>query len=66
MFVIGYSTKDDTIIEHLTNFDGTTMMFKTRYEAEDYDMGSYQCLCNICFDHLNSEGKITWKEKKDA
>jgi hypothetical protein len=33
---------------------------------EDYDMGSYQCLCNICFDHLNSEGKITWKEKKDA
>ena len=36
MFVIGYPTKDDTIIEHLTNFDGTTMMFKTKHEAEDY------------------------------
>ena len=36
MFIIGYPTKEETIIEHLTNFDGTTMMFKTKHEAEDY------------------------------
>ena len=28
---------------------------------EDYDMGEYSCLCEICFDINNSEGKIKWK-----
>ena len=36
MFIIGYPTEEETIIEQLTNFDGTTMMFKTKHEAEDY------------------------------
>ena len=36
MFIIGYPTEEDTIIDHLTHFDGTTMMFKTKHEAEDY------------------------------
>ena len=36
MYIIGYPTEDDAIIEHLTNFDGTTMIFKTKYEAENY------------------------------
>ena len=30
---------------------------------EDYQMPSgYECLCEICFDILNQEGKIKWKE----
>ena len=32
---------------------------------EDYDMGEYDCLCEICFDINNSEGKITWKDDKN-
>ena len=36
MFIIGYPTEEETIIEQLTNFDGTTMMFKTKHDAEDY------------------------------
>tara|TARA_B100000945_G_scaffold239226_1_gene195324 strand:+ start:308 stop:559 length:252 start_codon:yes stop_codon:yes gene_type:complete len=31
---------------------------------EDYDMG-YDCLCEICFDIQNSEGKIKWKDDKN-
>tara|TARA_R100001086_G_scaffold92125_1_gene45649 strand:+ start:205 stop:441 length:237 start_codon:yes stop_codon:yes gene_type:complete len=35
---------------------------------EDYDwrhiMPHTDCLCEICFDILNSEGKIIWKEDK--
>ena len=30
---------------------------------EDYQMPSgFECLCEICFDILNVEGKIKWKE----
>ena len=29
---------------------------------EDYDMGDYDCLCECCFDILNREGKIKWKD----
>ena len=31
---------------------------------EDYQMpnGPFECLCEICFDILNQEGKIEWKE----
>ena len=30
---------------------------------EDYQMpNGYECLCEICFDILNQEGKIKWKE----
>ena len=30
---------------------------------EDYQMPSgFECLCEICFDILNQEGKIEWKE----
>ena len=32
---------------------------------EDYDMGEYECLCEICFDINNSEGKIKWKDDKN-
>jgi len=32
---------------------------------EDYDMGKYDCLCEICFDINNSEGKIAWKDDKN-
>ena len=32
---------------------------------EDYDMGDYDCLCEICFDINNSEGKIKWKDDKN-
>ena len=33
---------------------------------EDYQMPSgYECLCEICFDILNVEGKITWKDDKN-
>ena len=32
---------------------------------EDYDMGEYDCLCEICFDINNSEGKIKWKDNKN-
>ena len=32
---------------------------------EDYDMGDYTCLCEICFDINNSEGKIAWKDDKN-
>ena len=32
---------------------------------EDYDMGDYRCLCEICFDINNSEGKIAWKDNKN-
>ena len=32
---------------------------------EDYDMGDYTCLCEICFDINNSEGKIKWKDDKN-
>ena len=32
---------------------------------EDYDMGEYDCLCEICFDILNHEGKIKWTNKTD-
>ena len=32
---------------------------------EDYDMGDYTCLCEICFDINNSEGKIKWIDDKD-
>ena len=30
---------------------------------EDYQMPSgFECLCEICFDILNEEGKIEWNE----
>ena len=30
---------------------------------EDYQMpNGFECLCEICFDILNEEGKIKWKE----
>ena len=30
---------------------------------EDYQMPSgFECLCEICFDILNQEGKIEWKK----
>ena len=30
---------------------------------EDYQMpNNFECLCEICFDILNEEGKIKWKE----
>ena len=32
---------------------------------EDYDMGDYDCLCECCFDILNREGKIKWKDNKN-
>ena len=33
---------------------------------EDYQMPSgFECLCEICFDILNAEGKITWKDDKN-
>ena len=33
---------------------------------EDYQMPSgFECLCEICFDILNVEGKITWKDDKN-
>ena len=32
---------------------------------EDYDMGDYTCLCEICFDINNSEGNIKWKDDKN-
>ena len=32
---------------------------------EDYDMGDYHCLCEICFDINTSEGKIKWKDDKN-
>ena len=33
---------------------------------EDYQMPSgYECLSEICFDILNVEGKITWKDDKN-
>ena len=35
------------------------------YIEEDYDMGDYDCLCEICFDINNSEGKIKWKDDKN-
>ena len=31
---------------------------------EDYQMpNNFECLCEICFDILNQEGKIKWKEE---
>jgi len=31
---------------------------------EDYQMpNGFECLCEICFDILNQEGKIKWKEE---
>ena len=31
---------------------------------EDYQMpNGFECLCEICFDILNVEGKIKWKEQ---
>jgi len=31
---------------------------------EDYQMpNGFECLCEICFDILNEEGKIKWKEE---
>tara|TARA_B100000900_G_C20336938_1_gene616553 strand:+ start:476 stop:703 length:228 start_codon:yes stop_codon:yes gene_type:complete len=31
---------------------------------EDYQMpDGFECLCEICFDILNQEGKIKWKEE---
>ena len=33
---------------------------------EDYLMpNNFECLCEICFDILNVEGKITWKDDKN-
>ena len=32
---------------------------------EDYDMGEYSCLCEVCFDINNSEGKIKWKDEEN-
>ena len=33
---------------------------------EDYQMpNGFECLCEICFDILNVEGKITWKDDKN-
>ena len=33
---------------------------------EDYQMPNvFECLCEICFDILNVEGKITWKDGKN-
>ena len=33
---------------------------------EDYTMpNNYQCLCEICFDIFNEEGKIAWKDNKN-
>ena len=33
---------------------------------EDYQMPSgFECLCEICFDILNAEGKIAWKDDKN-
>ena len=37
----------------------------SEYIEEDYDMGEYDCLCEICFDINNSEGKIKWKDDKN-
>ena len=31
---------------------------------EDYQMpNNFECLCEICFDILNQEGQIKWKEQ---
>ena len=33
---------------------------------EDYTMpNNYECLCEICFDINNAEGKIKWKEDRN-
>ena len=33
---------------------------------EDYQMpNGFECLCEICFDILNVEGKIAWKDDKN-
>ena len=33
---------------------------------EDYKMpNGFECLCEICFDILNVEGKIAWKDDKN-
>ena len=33
---------------------------------EDYQMpNGFECLCEICFDILNSEGNIKWKDDKN-
>ena len=33
---------------------------------EDYQMpNGFECLCEICFDILNVEGKIAWKDGKN-
>ena len=33
---------------------------------EDYQMpNGFECLCEICFDILNAEGKIAWKDDKN-
>ena len=33
---------------------------------EDYTMpNDYQCLCEICFDIFNQEGKIAWKDNNN-
>ena len=29
---------------------------------EEYDMGQYTCLCYLCFNQLNTEGKINWRK----
>ena len=29
---------------------------------EDYDMGKYDCLCEICFDNANFSKKIIWAD----
>ena len=31
---------------------------------EEYDMGQYTCLCYLCFNQLNTEGKIKWKKER--
>lgn len=29
---------------------------------EDYDMDIYDCLCDTCFNDLNKQNKIKWKD----
>ena len=50
-------TSTVTLIFDLNNLEAES--------KEDYDMGEYDCLCEICFDINNSEGKIKWKDNKN-
>ena len=56
-------TDGDPAIRALPEYQPALYYYWQSPLEEDYQMpNNFECLCEICFDILNQEGQIKWKE----